>query len=210
MTKRLESNGNIMSLKGGESQTVPAPIDTEDCRTVTKTEVFDVLKNERRRAVIRFLDDRGGSATLSEVAERIAAEENDTTVERLTSSERKRVRIALYQCHLPRMDKMGVVDFDKDRGTIALRDPAAKVLLYLNVAPEAEAEETTGSSDRLVVAFAAGVAALVTAGSLGVGALSAIPPSGWTEVAALALVAIAVVQWRRGRATDDPGGLTEK
>jgi len=208
MTKRLESNGDVMSLKGGESQTVPASIDTEDCRTVTKTEVFDVLKNERRRAVIRFLDDRGGSATLSEVAERIAADENDTTVERLTSSERKRVRIALYQCHLPRMDKMGVVDFDKDRGTIALRDSAADVLLYLDVPPRGT--ETTGSSDRLVVAFAVGVAALVTAGALGVGALSAIPPSGWTEVAALALVAIAGEQWRRGRATDDPNELTEK
>jgi hypothetical protein len=208
MTKTMESNREPMSLKGGETQTVPASTDTEDRQTVTKSEVFDVLKNERRRSVIRFLNDRGGSGTLSEVAELIAAEENDTTVERLTSSERKRVRIALYQCHLPRMHKMGVVDFDKHRGTIALRDPAAEVLLYLNVAPGGAA--ATDSSDRLVVAFAVGVAALVTAGSLGVGVLSPVPPSGWTAVAALALVAIAGRQWRRGHAPDDPNELTER
>jgi hypothetical protein len=209
MTKTMESNREFMSLKGGETQTVPASTDTEERQTVTKSEVFDVLKNERRRAVIQFLDDRGGSGTLSEVAELIAAEENDTTVERLTSSERKRVRIALYQCHLPRMHKMGVVDFDKHRGTIALRDPAAEVLLHLNVAPRGAAA-ATDSSDRFIVAFAVGVAGLVTAGALGVGALSAVPPSGWTEVAALALVAIAGWHWRRGRAPDDPNELIER
>jgi hypothetical protein len=106
------------------------------------------------------------------------------------------------------MHKMGVVDFDKHRGTIALRDPAAEVLLYLNVAPGGAA--ATDSSDRLVVAFAVGVAALVTAGALGVGVLSAVPPSGWTAVAALALVAIAGRQWRRGRAPDDPNELTKR
>jgi hypothetical protein len=106
------------------------------------------------------------------------------------------------------MHKMGVVDFDKHRGTVALRDPAAEVLRYLNVAPREAA--ATDSSDRFVVAFAVGVAALVTAGSLGAGVLSALPPSGWTEVAALALVAIAGWQWRRGRAPDDPNELTER
>jgi len=185
-----------MSVKGGEKPLIQESIGTENAQTVTETDVFDVLKNERRRAVIRYLDDHGGSAKLSDVAEKIAADENETTVQRLTSKERKRVRIALYQCHLPRMDTIGVVEFDKHRGTIELRDPAARVLMYLNTEPEAS--QSADSSDRLVFAFSVGVAALAIAGALGLGMLSAVPPSGWTVVSALALVGLAGEEWLRG------------
>ncbi|WP_435074266.1 DUF7344 domain-containing protein [Halorubrum sp. HHNYT27] len=184
-----------MSLKGGDNQTVGEPLEAEEDQTVTKNDVFDVLKNERRRAVIRHLDDRGGSSTLSDVAERVAAEENDTTVQRISSDERKRVRIALYQCHLPRMDRMGIIDFDKDRGTIALRDPASQVLLYLDLSDRGG---TTDASNRPAFVATVVVAAVVMVGALGVGPFAAIPPSGWTAVAALALVAIAGMQYLAG------------
>lgn len=182
-----------MTTRGAEKRRFRELADAGDDRTLTKTDVFDVLKNERRRAVIQYLHDHGGSADLSDVAEHIAARENDTPVRQLTSQERKRVRIALYQCHLPRMDALGVVDFDKDRGTIELLDPASQVLFHLRLSPENGRK--AGSTDRLAFAFAVGVAALVTAGTLGLGALSAVPPAGWTAVSVVALVGIAGRQW---------------
>jgi len=181
--------------RGAENQQFRELTDARDDRTLTQTDVFDVLKNERRRAVIQYLHDHGGSADLSDVAEHIAASENDTPVRQLTSQERKRVRIALYQCHLPRMDALGIVEFDKHRGTIALLDPASQVLYYLQLPPEDT--QNTDSSDRLTCAFALGVAALVTAGTLGLGALSAVPPAGWTAVSVVALVGIGGRQWLR-------------
>jgi len=42
----------------------------------------------------------------------------DSAPEKLTSRERKRVYVGLYQCHLPKMDGVGVIEFDKNRGTI--------------------------------------------------------------------------------------------
>ncbi|MGM0684006.1 MAG: DUF7344 domain-containing protein [Halobacteriota archaeon] len=184
-----------MTTRGAENRQFRELADPGDDRTLTQTDVFDVLKNERRRAVIRYLHDHDGSADLSEIAEHIAAGENDTPVRQLTSQERKRVRIALYQCHLPRMDALGVVEFDKHRGTVALLDPASQVLFHLQLAPENGRK--TDSSDRLTVALALGAAALVTAGTLGLGALSAVPPAGWTAVSVVALVGIAGRQWLR-------------
>jgi hypothetical protein len=75
----------------------------------------------------------GGPSTLSDVAERIAAWENDKERADLRSDERKRTYVGLYQCHLPKLDDADVVAFDKHRGDVRL-GPAAPLLFdYLNV-----------------------------------------------------------------------------
>jgi hypothetical protein len=63
-----------------------------------------------------------GVTTLNVMAEHIAALENDIDVSQLSSSQRKRVYIGLYQCHLPKMDEYGVIDFQKNRGIITLKN----------------------------------------------------------------------------------------
>lgn len=81
-------------------------------------QVFEILKNQRRRHVLAYLNDVGEPVTMSDLSEHIAARENDKEVHQLSSSERKRVYVGLYQCHLPKMDGMGVVEFNKPRGII--------------------------------------------------------------------------------------------
>lgn len=82
--------------------------------------IFEVLKNRRRRDVIRYLKEQNERTSLSDLAEHVAALENDTTTQALTSSQRKRVYVGLYQCHLPKMDDMDIVDFNQDRGYVEL------------------------------------------------------------------------------------------
>lgn len=94
-------------------------------------EIFDILKNSRRRETIRYLRENGGETTLSDVAEHIAALENDTTVRAISSAQRKRVYVGLYQCHLPKMDDTDVVDFEQNRGTIELGPNAEQLYPYL-------------------------------------------------------------------------------
>jgi hypothetical protein len=111
----------------------PSP-DREDAEAESKLpldQVFEILKNSRRRETLQYLRTHDGSATLSEVAEHIAALENDTTVQAISSTQRKRVYVGLYQCHLPKMDDIGVVDFDKNRGTIELKPVAEQLFEYL-------------------------------------------------------------------------------
>lgn len=97
---------------------------------------FEILKNRRRRLVLEYIRDMEESTTIGELAEHIAAIENDTTVQQLNAQQRKRVYIGLYQCHLPKMDDAGVVEFNQDRGLIALGANVEPLYEYLDVARE--------------------------------------------------------------------------
>lgn len=100
-------------------------------RELDKDAVFSLLKNQRRRDVLRYLDAHSGEASTGEVAEHVAARENDIPVSQLTSKQRKRVYVALYQCHLPMMADYGVITFNKPRGRIELTPTAAQLEPYL-------------------------------------------------------------------------------
>lgn len=151
-------------------------------------EVFEILKNERRRMVIAYLKSQEDkSATLDVVAEHIAAIENDVDVSQISSSQRKRVYIGLYQCHLPKMDEYGVVDYEKSRGTIELQD-TSQFDKYLDT-------ETQPDSDGQVeLAVAIGVSAIVLIGLTGIGPLAAVPSVVWTVIALSALLGLAIYE----------------
>ena len=148
--------------------------------------IFGILKNGRRRRVLKYLRDADGEVTLSDLAEHIAAIENDTTPKQLTSSQRKRVYVGLYQCHLPKMDDAGVVDYNQARGLIEPTDRMVHFEEYLDV----EDEETSRGWYRyyagisvvgmipVVAALALGLASSVVTGLVvtalgGIGCLAA-------------------------------------
>jgi hypothetical protein len=163
--------------------------------TLEKGEIFDLLKNSRRRSIIQYLRANDGYAELNDVAEHIAAEENDITVRELSSDQRKRVYIGLYQCHLPKMDTMGVVEYDKNRGTIELQESVSQLLAYMDPIDEDESGESESEQTWLVPAIAASVVAVVGLGTLGIGALSAVPAVAWTLLCVAGIAAILGVQY---------------
>lgn len=147
-------------------------------------DVFDVLRNQRRRDVLVYLvGTEDNTATLSELAEHVAAKENDIDRSELSSTQRKRVYIGLYQCHLPKMDDLDVVDYDQDRGTVELRN-GSKLLSYLP-----EAEENEERSQALLYATLP-VGAVLTIGVLGPGPVAAIPTPVWAVLSTGVLLAI--------------------
>ncbi|WP_435074254.1 DUF7344 domain-containing protein [Halorubrum sp. HHNYT27] len=161
---------------------------------LTKGEIFDLLKNRRRRRVIRYLRANDGYAELNDLAEHIAAEENDIDVRQLSSDQRKRVYIGLYQCHLPKMDSLGVIDYNKDRGTIELQASVSQLLEYMDLDGEGTEQTTESIGTWKIPTVAAGVVAVVTIGSLGVGPLSAVPAATWTLVSVIGLLTIVGLQ----------------
>jgi hypothetical protein len=98
--------------------------DTACASPLSTDEVFDVLSNQRRRYVVAELRDEGDLTELGPLAERVAARENEVSVPEVTHAQRKRVYTALQQSHLPKMDDLGVVEFDKDRGLV---DPTPRL-----------------------------------------------------------------------------------
>lgn len=162
----------------GESTDQPEPLSLDI--------VYDILKNERRRRVLRYLDESGGTATLSDLAVHLAAIENDKEEKLVSSKERKRLYVGLYQCHLPRMDSSGVVDFDSDRGTIETTAQFPELFEYLDVDEEADDDQFFWPG---VYLGASGVATVI----LTTGALDVAPGGVAQSLTALAVVALFVV-----------------
>lgn len=133
---QAESETETESEPGTETGAPSTP------ETLAKDDLFHLLQNERRRRAVRYLLDQEGSVDMGDVAEHIAALENDITVAELSSAQRKRVYVGLYQCHLPKLDEAGVIDYDKNRGTVArtaLTDDLAPYLTVGETAHEVDA-----------------------------------------------------------------------
>lgn len=130
--------------------------------------VFDLLSNQRRRRILRYLLD-DPETTLGTLAEHVASIENDKPERELSSSERKRVYIVLYQCHLPKLDDADVVEFDENRKSVTMGPEFDQLRPYLF--PE-EAEGAAGPA----AGFYLGVSALGV-GAFGVQAV--LFPAAW-------------------------------
>lgn len=132
-------------------QDVQAETETEqELERLSLDVVFELLRVSRRREVLWYLEENEGTARLDELAEHIAAKENDIELAELTSSQRKRVYIGLYQCHLPKMDDADVIDYDQARGTIELRQTAEQLYPYLALDPFEAPAGDSGTLDRVL------------------------------------------------------------
>lgn len=94
--------------------------------------VFDILSSARRRYVLYLLRTEDAPVELTELAEDVAAWENDTTVDELTKQQRKRVYVSLYQTHVPKLEDAGLVSYNQDSGEVQLTEAADNVDQYLN------------------------------------------------------------------------------
>lgn len=124
-----------------------AAVETDDERlSIAKDDLYHLLQNSRRRAVLRYLAAYPDHEAfeMRTVAEAIAAWENDIPVEQLSSDQRQRVYIALYQSHLPKLDEYGVIEYNQPRGVI---EPTALTAL---VEPYLEEEFRTDATDQRI------------------------------------------------------------
>jgi len=155
----------------------------DDSPRLGRDVVLEILSNRRRRFVVHYLKHNGDSATLGDLSEQVAAWEASKPPDRLDYRERKRVRNALRQFHLPKMADEGFVEFDRDRGTVALSTAAADRAFYVDVVPD------RGVPWGAYYLGLAGLSVLLLgAVAANAGPLSAITPIGWCAFLAAALV----------------------
>ena len=139
-----------MNVTGSDTESPNATIEREsepaegttDGSSVATDDIFHILQTERRRHVLRYLREREGPIEMRDLAEHVAAHEYDTTVDDLTSSERQRVYISLYQSHLPKLDTQGIITYDKNRGLV---EPTARTALFDPYLDLVDAEERDSS-----------------------------------------------------------------
>ncbi|SDN10970.1 hypothetical protein SAMN05192554_11573 [Haloarchaeobius iranensis] len=147
--------------------------------------IFEIIRNRRRRLVLQCLDESDSETLkLSELSEHIAAIENDTTEEALSAQQRKRVYVGLYQCHLPKMADSGVVEFDKNRGTVSEGPNVEQLDPYLDVDERADddSRQTLLLGSAAVVGYAlaafGGVPGIVAGGLVVVASLLGVAWNG--------------------------------
>ena len=170
--------------------------DGSGVETIPTDEVFALLSNGRRRHVLQFLSENGGEIKLRELATTIAAAENEIEPVEVTYTQRKRLYTSLYQSHLPRMERSGVIEYNRNSGLVTLAPGAEGFEAYLEVVG---ANEFTWSEFYLGLSglFAAVTLAFVTGTppfpSLGPGTLMA------SLTLVLLVSSIAHLRYTRGR-----------
>ncbi|WP_253738387.1 DUF7344 domain-containing protein [Halohasta salina] len=104
-----------------------------DGQELSQDELLTILSNQRRRFAIHYLKQQDGAElTVTELAEQVAGWENDKQIEALTQKERKRVRSALRQFHLPKMADSGVIKYDTARGMVSLTEATRNANFYVD------------------------------------------------------------------------------
>jgi hypothetical protein len=121
------------------------PTDASKAADLPLDTLYKILSNRRRRLVLHYLvNAQDHEAVLGSLATQVAAWENDIPVSAVDSTLRKRAYNTLQQTHLPKMDDAGVIDYNRNRGTITLTSYPGQLALFLNVLPRAPSTWTKG------------------------------------------------------------------
>ncbi|SFL53584.1 hypothetical protein SAMN04487950_4118 [Halogranum rubrum] len=123
--------------------------DVAQFEPLSKDKLFHILQNQRRRYALRYLQGTEEVVDMRDVAEQVAAWEHDTTVQQLTSNQRQRAYISLYQCHLPKLDEEGIIDYNQQRGFVERTPLADQLDPYLEAtgSTEKDAEESEDDTE---------------------------------------------------------------
>ncbi len=109
-----------------------ANVATDDLDAV---EIHDVLSNERRRMVLSLLRENGDQLSARELSERIA--ELETGESPPPRNIRQSAYVSLHQTHLPKLDTLGIVEYDESAKTVTLEAAAEKqVSVYMEAVPK--------------------------------------------------------------------------
>lgn len=105
-----------------------------DSRADAVDTAMDLLSDRRRRSVLEYLAETGGSASLTELAVEIAAQEAGAEPNAISdhgdvsSRDRRAVRISLHHTHVPKLANADVIDYESETEMVTLTDHGRSLL----------------------------------------------------------------------------------
>ena len=147
--------------------------ETQNVPQLTKYEIHDVLRNERRTRVLEQLQQKRETVQLRELSERLAVLETGETPP--PRNIRESVYNSLHQTHLPKLDGMGIVEYERNRKLVSLADGSQQVNLYMETVP---ANDVSWATYYLTVGIV--VVTITTLSSMGVPAFAMVPVTVWS------------------------------
>ena len=115
---------------------------------LSETDIHDILRNDRRRNVIRVLQEHNTAVSLQELTDEVAIRETGETPP--PEGTRDSVYVSLHQTHLPKLQSAGVLRYDPDRSLVKPTERAERLELQLASDPQ-----TSVPWHRLYLALAA-------------------------------------------------------
>lgn len=92
--------------------------------------MIEILAHPRRRHVILCLREYENSMVLADLADEIAALENETSPMEVPPDEVERVYLSLYHTHVPKLADTGVVQYEQEKNAVTLADRAEQLDQY--------------------------------------------------------------------------------
>ncbi|MFC7028059.1 hypothetical protein ACFQJ5_11490 [Halomicroarcula sp. GCM10025324] len=80
-----------------------------DPAVITRDAAYEVLSNPRRRAILHILRTADRPIEVTTLAAQVAGWEEGIRPADLTSRQRKRVYVSMYQTHIPKLESVGLV-----------------------------------------------------------------------------------------------------
>lgn len=99
--------------------------------TLSECEIHQILSNSRRRAVIEHLGTTPRAISVRDLSESIAAAE--TASSPAPTRVRESVYTSLHQTHLPKLQELGVVYYDRERSEIVPLEGVRAIDPYMEV-----------------------------------------------------------------------------
>ncbi len=157
-------------------------LQTSRAESLAESEVFHILGNDRRRAIVQLLAEKPGEIDVSTVATKIAATEAETAS--VPNNLYKSVYVSLQQTHLPQLEEDAVIEYDSEAKTIS-RGPN-----FQDVVSHIDGHETNIAAV-LKLNFALGVLGLIVIALTGldIPMLSSLDPVLWSVLVLLAIAA---------------------
>lgn len=87
--------------------------------SVAEATVVEALRNQRRRYALYYLQNHDAPVTLDELVEQVAAWERVTMADDAGASHRKSVYSSLHRTHLPYLEGLGLVAYDRQCKQVA-------------------------------------------------------------------------------------------
>lgn len=149
--------------------------ETQNVPRLTKYEIHDVLRNERRTRVLEHLQEKRETVPLRELSEQLAVLETGETPP--PRNIRESVYNSLHQTHLPKLDAMEIVKYERNRKLVALADGSRQVNLYMETVPANDVTWATYYQTVGIVALT-----ITTLSSMGILAFATLSVTVWSAL----------------------------
>lgn len=95
--------------------------------------LFEVLSDPRRRFVLSCLSEYRTPMPLADVADELAIWEHGEPITEIPAEEVKSIYITLYHQHVPKMERLRIVEYSQEHDTLELAENSDDLLQHVSL-----------------------------------------------------------------------------